>query len=567
MAAKRYDGKVLLLSEQEETDLPCEWKDSRLFRSELFQTFKQSFALNPSFRNGLWLRAYERFFTLDQFCREEGIDRGFHAELDTLILDLDGYSRQLDMWGEGLFLPSSEPHSVIASLVYWNSPDALADLCRFFVANGGRETEMNALSRYLQEPSSACFSMATEQVWDADRWPYHDQTLPASTGIVDAAGLGMWLFGPGPKTSRLSIKTRHRAPSTQSWPIEQLQFQVGQSVTCVQAGPASGPQWLIRSLHVSSKIHRALQWGWSFRLLLALHRLPFRLPLVIRRHFFTRNLLIGLIRRLLRHSKWLPGELAGSLATHLVRSSNSEGIQIGVRLRKELARISKTTRASGRAMPIHKVYIGSVARTAGGPAAPTTDIPNSSLIQFGTTLLSTPSPPRFGAPPIPALVAEGARAFGLDPDGAHADLVRDIETWPIFLSRVLPEEGFLVSHGTSQISATKPMLTDRQQTILLTPDKNLESLEQAKNSLGVDSYAPSWNFNALHQVYRTAHLRRLFPDGESVVRWWKNLRTGPHFTTLADFYGVSIFRDPAIRTRSFAWLATSEKSGAKSLKG
>lgn len=556
MAAKRYDGRVVLLSDQEPPDLPCEWKDSRLFRNELFDTFEESFALNPSFRKGLWLRAYERFFTLDQFCREEGIVRGFHAELDTLILDLDGYSRQLDMWGEGLFLPSSEPHSVIASLVYWNSLDALTHLCRFFVDNGGRETEMNALSRYLQEPSSACFSMATEQVWDADRWPYHDQTLPPSTGIVDAAGLGMWLFGTGPKTTRLSIKTKHRAPSAQSWPIEKLRFQVGQSVTSVQAGPGGGPQWPIRSLHVSSKIHRALQWGWSFRLLIALSRLPFKLPLVVRGHLFKRKVLIGLIRRLLRHSKWLPRGLAGLLANFLVRSSNSEGIQIGARLRKELAHISKTTPARGREMPIHKVYIGSAAPADGDPAAPTTNIPNSSEIQSRTIFLSTPSQPRFGATTIPALVAEGVRAFGLAPDGGHADLVRDIETWPIFLSRVLPEEGFLVSHGTSQISATKPLLTNRQQTILLAPDKDLESLEQAKNSLGVDSYAPSWNFNALHQVYRKEHLQRLFPDGESVVRWWKELRTGPHFTTLADYYGVSIFCDPAMRGRSF-WLVGS----------
>lgn len=128
-------------------------------------------------------------FVLDEFARTRSLEKAFHAELDTLAIDLSGFSAQLDRHGAGLFVPSSEPHGVVASLVCWNTQTALPDLCEYFVAQGGAKPEMNALSDYLHDAPTRVFSFSTEQIWDKARWPYVANTVPPQSGIVDSASL------------------------------------------------------------------------------------------------------------------------------------------------------------------------------------------------------------------------------------------------------------------------------------------------------------------------------------------------------------------------------------------
>lgn len=561
LASIRYSGEIILLSEQQPTNLPSRWFDVGNFVNPLWEEFRGTFTMDPHFRGGLWLHAYERFFILEEFCRREGIQRAFHAELDTLVLDLDDFSTTLDTYGDAIFVPAVDPGSVVASLVYWNSPEALRSLCDYFTAEGGKRTEMNALSDFLHKDGTKALSFATEQVWDTAHWPYGSSAVSVDTGIIDGKGFGMWLFGQGPRTTRCTIWSKHRPRSAKSFPIDCLRFRVGSSGKNLTVRGPGGEARKIRTLHVSSKIHRALASPTVFRFLVWASRLTVRLPLIPRWHCLQKRFLKALIWALRRHSGRIGTVATGALGRALVGYSNRRGIDLSKNQRQVLGEMATHPKLTGRSLSLTHVLVVSEAEAVTlatpPPLKATANIENNQLILI--------RPPRGGASDqwsAPDLLKEGVAQFGFDPEIDGGALLADVDLWPVLLSRVLNTEGIFFSDGASSTAFPAPMLTNREQIQVLGTEKHISSIQQVQSLLGISGYAPSWSYNARQQLYRRSHLETLFPDRKALLTWWNEGRHGQHESALADYYGAWLLREKVVR-QQFTFASVEQREVQK----
>lgn len=544
LADARYSGQVILLSEHRPPKSSFQWFDIRNFVNPLWEEFRGTFSLDPLFRGGLWLHAYERFFVLDEFCRQQGIERAFHAELDTLVLDLHGFSTKLDSHGPAIFVPMVSTRSVVASLVYWNSPKALHSLCEFFTAQGGTQNEMNALADFLLTPETKSFSFATEQAWDTPHWPYGTRTVSTDTGIVDAAAIAKWLFGGGPRTTQCTIWSKHRPNTKNSLPIDSLRFSSGLSGKSLRA-QVPGEEWRqIRSLHVASKIHRTLAVPAVFVFLVWASRLPLRLPL-IPRLFCLQNLLVkAILSRLKRHSRLTGGATARAISRRVVEFTNRRGINLSNSQRQLLKELTSQPMLKGRPLSLTRVVVVSEDEIE--------TVPPGETISSRSSQIMLPAPPeveKSGQWLAPEILKKGIELFGLDPATDGAPLLADVDSWPVLLAQVVDTEGIFFADAPPAVRLPNPMLTEKEQIQVLSVHKNHWSRQQVRFLLNIEGEAPSWSCNPHNQLYRTSHLQKMFPDQEALLTWWNKGRNGLHKSSLADYYSAWLMQHGGVRVK------------------
>jgi len=161
---------------------------------------------NPSFRNGFWRYSLERLFAI-AYLHEKRPDKSLlHIESDVLLLQ--GFPLEKFRSIETIAWMSVDSKKDIASLMFF--PDVVAsqifldDLVEF-VTNAESPTDMTALNHLrIWNPSKYCLlptwnrglpelhsNLNTESVTEA----------VFSSGIFDAAGIGMWLTGFDPRNS------------------------------------------------------------------------------------------------------------------------------------------------------------------------------------------------------------------------------------------------------------------------------------------------------------------------------------------------------------------------------
>lgn len=529
IARQNFHGQIIFLAPFNPQIPGIDWADSTNFRSEKFQRFSDNFRLDPHFRGGLWLKAYERFFLLAEFAKSNGVKSGFHSELDNLIVNLDGFSALLDQHGRGIFVPAVSSRSAIASLVYWNDRQVLDALCDFFISNTENENEMDALGRFMRDNSMKCFSFATEQIWDVEHWPYSLSAIEKESGIVDSAGLGMWLFGRGPATTRCTIFTRYKRPESVNWHIEQLRFYPRQGYSISFGLPGEAPVSL-RSIHVSSKIFALLRHPFLFRMLVRANKLPIRLPLYPRLHCAIRNLAEHVSKRIGR-SQGAPRIMLAPLARALVTKTNQHGLLLSEKARELLLAFEP---------PAPKRLIL--------PKQDTLDSLDSASSSAELPSAQTGSPER-----IQRAIEEGGALLSLS-TREIADALERVESWPVLLSYANPEEDIVFNRRNGSLEIRLINQSTTRPVVFLCSEKNLNSLERAKGLLGVSRFAPSWNFDPDCQIYRSDVLRTLFPNRSSVTDWIGGETSQQ--PTLADLYGVFVSQKSGSKHRT-TWRASA----------
>ena len=546
LARQRYSGQVILVSEEPGKNHYDRWFDIRKLSNPLWEEFRETFSLDPLFRGGLWLRAYERFFVLDELCRRQGWERAFHAELDTIVLELDGFSSMLDRYGEALFLPMVNERTVVASLVYWNSSQSINDLCKFFTRQGGTQNEMNALSDYLHAPESRAFSFATEQAWDTSRWPYGAKAVSTDTGIVDAMAIGKWLFGQGPRTTQCTVWSKHRPNPSNSLPIDSIIFNSNIAGRGLK-GKIVGEEWQkVRIIHLASKIHRAIGLPLAFVSLVWLSRLPIRLPLVPRLLCVQKRLIKSLLRRLRDPQHLLRRAYVGAISRQITSFTHRRGINLSDSERELLKSLSTPANASGR--PLSLTYLLSA---QGGEDSSSQISANSRPVAaLGQSYLFGPSGTKsFRGVALEEMLRSGIERFGLNPDSNGKPLLRDVDVWPVLLSKVVDTEGILVTDNPDWMSDKNRMLSNREQVLFLEVQKKHWSRQTARFLLRIESDAPAWSCNPHKQIYRNSHLEKMFPNQEALLTWFNKARRANHESTLADYYGAWLLQQKGMRVK------------------
>ena len=284
LAARNYRGPVVLLTDQQEnpaiqgveTILIADWYD----RSS-FAALELNSPLDPGFRKGFWLKALERFFVLEAYCRHFRIERLFHAELDVLVLDLGGYSDLLDATGNGVFYPFGREDQAIASLFYSNEIESLRALCNYASQNAQLGNEMQILASFSKDNSEKCWVLPSEET--VSEFSVRPKKLVnPGLGLVDGAIMGHRFFGQDPKNTRGFVWNHWR--QREHAPIDtELRVRFEPFAFSLQA-LVSPEVWApIRALHIHSKIFPLIQFRFVFLLLVLGSKLPFRIPLWISR--------------------------------------------------------------------------------------------------------------------------------------------------------------------------------------------------------------------------------------------------------------------------------------------
>lgn len=330
IAMRNYYGPVVLVS-QDNPGIPgIHWYRVDQFKSPLMEAVDQNLGLGRDHRNGIWYVSYERLLIFSVFCEREGLEKAFLAELDLLVLDLSGFADELDSFGDGIFLAPVSRDQVVASLIYQNSRNELDELARYLATNCAGKNEMRVLADFLWNPSTKTFCFASEiSLVDPAPYPLPKPSLPPSTGVVDAALIGLWFFGPSKDSKRGIVWNKAGGGRVPSWPPHSLAIRrtwLRRRNYEVQAGELK--KWYpLRALHLSAKSHRRFEHGFTAAISLVVSQLPVRVPSHMSAYPIKRRLLIvstrvslGLIRlHLTEPAKFLAGLSLSYGATQKIR--------------------------------------------------------------------------------------------------------------------------------------------------------------------------------------------------------------------------------------------------------
>lgn len=154
-----------------------------------------------NFRSGFWVKTSERFFVLETYMREMGVANFFHAELDNVVINIQGLGNRLDHFGSGMFCPRNFNDRGIASLIYINSKIALTEFNdrALNASMTMEENDMTILGGLLQN-SPEFISLPTENAFgETKNWNGKNLNSSECEGIFDAAAIGQYLFGVDPR--------------------------------------------------------------------------------------------------------------------------------------------------------------------------------------------------------------------------------------------------------------------------------------------------------------------------------------------------------------------------------
>jgi len=215
--------------------------------------------LNQNFRDGFWLKTTERFFVLEQFMATYNVESLFHAELDNWIFNITGLDARLDNVGRGLFCPRDSLDRGIASLIYINRSDSLAQLNRLALDNSLIEKNDMTLLGHLLATSDQFFSLSTENAFrDLDSFAWRRVPAETSHGIFDAAAIGQFLFGIDPRNGSILL-TNGYENENKGCDLWRLQYSLkDKSNTFELTHPETGKSVNLFNIHVHSKLFKQL---------------------------------------------------------------------------------------------------------------------------------------------------------------------------------------------------------------------------------------------------------------------------------------------------------------------
>lgn len=256
-ASGGHSGRIVLL-----TDVDHEIPEDRRYEvvkindwydPTHFDGFRANASLDSSAMGGFWFHVVERFFVLHQFMEREGLHSLFHAELDVLVINLDGVSEACDAHGSGIFAVMDDPTRALASLFYVNSSTKFSHFLGFAADDLSMKNEMAMIAAYLQMFPENGHALPSSPFFEPGQPQLAPSAVPDEIGLFDAAAFGQWLFGVDTKLVKYASRNHFRN-ETVRFPIEQLKF----TATLLDRRFEVSSPWRgarsLRTLHIHSKI-------------------------------------------------------------------------------------------------------------------------------------------------------------------------------------------------------------------------------------------------------------------------------------------------------------------------
>lgn len=237
-----------------------------------FAQFRNHASLDAAFMGGFWFHVVERFFVLHQFMVREQISSLFHAELDVIVVDLEGVSEACDAHATGIYAVMDDKSRALASLFYVNSIEKFAHFIDFASKDLSMRNEMEMIGSYLQQHPERGHAFPSNSFFEPGSPQLSPSQLPDDIGLFDANAFGQWLFGLDPKIVKYESRNHFRNEMVR-FDIENLRFHAplfGRHFV-VSQNPSVSRR--LRTLHVHSKILGRLRFRLILKFYLSLNNL------------------------------------------------------------------------------------------------------------------------------------------------------------------------------------------------------------------------------------------------------------------------------------------------------
>lgn len=511
LASEVFSGDILLLTTAKDVSPPktCEivLVDESWYNSKDFKTFSEQSVVDKLFRGGFWLHAIERFFVLAQFCEARSINTFFHAELDMLILDLDGLAPTLDKFGSGVFLPPEGSHRALASLIYSNSHATFTHMLNFISNNAALGNEMKILGHYLAGFPNRAFALPSDRIFDKD-WPFGHTAVGSQAGLVDSSGFGQWLFGPDPRNVAGVAFNRYVSRGLK-FAIRELSFRstlLGNSLWVRQRHQ----QWLsIRAVHVHSKKFSYLKFRAIRAVFIASANFGVSLPI----HLSPGGIANYLVRASL-HRKFLPGLTAinvasgGRIAVLLAMLVETSTLVLSGRQQSGFCRI----------MGVKRISLDSIKNdfSLSYPVVSVDDVVQSAALE--------------------------------DDDLGHFSPEAKVEIILFHFALRLSEPTWITRTEIARLAAG--LQRNRGELpVVLGGNKNYGDIRHATAFWGSSTLVRNWNFSDELQLFNPSLVAKMFPGGITEIKSWASLGAKNTVPTFSAFRSYAIWARSHVPTQ------------------
>jgi len=180
--------------------------------------FKANTKLNLEFRDGFWLFTSERFFYLDSFMEQNGLNHVFHLEYDNMLYkNLGEIIPALEKNYPECGATFLSDNFVIPGCIYFATPKAASNVAKFFSRNRKHNwCDMTMLAKYKKTHRNRriehlptippqylrlfqLVNLYGEEPLNGSLYSSHFDKLK---GIFDAATIGQYLGGQDPRNGK-----------------------------------------------------------------------------------------------------------------------------------------------------------------------------------------------------------------------------------------------------------------------------------------------------------------------------------------------------------------------------
>lgn len=271
--AKKYSGmNIKLLASRElfaNMNLPVGdfIEIDNFYNKRDFEEASKRIVFEHDFRDGFWLKSYERLFVLEQFMIYANLSSILHAELDQLFFGIKDFASSLNNLREhGVFVPFHNPRAAVASILYCNSRKSLTSLVNYSLGDQFFLHEMDLIAKWAGDHSDSAFALptlATEKIATERILPKNVNLIDSNLigGVIDAAQIGQWVGGNDPKNVSIWEKPRTKfvdLPQSSLLTftqLAQLRFNFDSDTTKLTCAIDNDDRIRIYNLHIHSRIH------------------------------------------------------------------------------------------------------------------------------------------------------------------------------------------------------------------------------------------------------------------------------------------------------------------------
>lgn len=204
------------------------------------------------FREGFWFKTIERFFVLEAYLRKFDINEVFHGEIDNLFFDLNSIVEYTKKYDKLIYYPMQSKNNASGSIIYIKDHTGIQKFCEYIAGLDLYFSDMELLGLYAKNFSSSVgilpseYGLSNREIQEGNQKKF----------IVDAAGIGQYLFGIDPRNTGKPLFNRFKNEHSGDL-ISKYKFSIASDFSSCKMFKNDLLIDVV-NLHIHSKMHKKL---------------------------------------------------------------------------------------------------------------------------------------------------------------------------------------------------------------------------------------------------------------------------------------------------------------------